>query len=105
MDALLHNPIADMYGPYFLLFYGSAIAFANFITNVAQNEDLEPAWVGDLVRYEKAWLLAYEPVSSFTVCWFRYTIHRDCTAQPNLAIWFRWSGRSQLRHIILTLPK
>jgi len=26
MDTLLHNPIADMYGPYFLLFYGFVIA-------------------------------------------------------------------------------
>jgi uncharacterized protein (TIGR04222 family) len=25
MDTLLHNPVADMYGPYFLLFYGSVI--------------------------------------------------------------------------------
>ncbi len=25
MDGLRHNPIADMYGPYFLLFYGTVI--------------------------------------------------------------------------------
>jgi hypothetical protein len=82
-----------------------AIAFANFINNVAQNENLEPAWLGDLVRYEKAWLLAYEPVSRFTVCWFRYAIHRNFNPQPTLAIWVRWSARSQLRHIIQSFPE
>jgi hypothetical protein len=82
-----------------------AIAFANFINNVAQNENLEPTWLGDLVRYERAWLLAYEPVSRFNICWFRHAIHSDFNAQPTLAIWLRLSGRSQLRHFILTLPK
>jgi len=81
-----------------------AIAFANFITKVAQNEDFATVWINDLVRYEQAWLLAYEPVSHFNICWFRHAVHRDFTAKPTLAIWLRVSGRSQLRHIILSLP-
>ncbi|MBD2449702.1 hypothetical protein H6G76_21535 [Nostoc sp. FACHB-152] len=43
--------------------------------------------------------------SRFTVCWLRYTIHRDFKTQPTLTTWFRWSVRSQLRHIILSLPQ
>ncbi|WP_237994967.1 TIGR04222 domain-containing membrane protein [Nostoc sp. UHCC 0870] len=31
MDLLLHNPIADMYGPQFLLFYGCVIAITLFV--------------------------------------------------------------------------
>lgn len=78
-----------------------AIAFANFMIKVAQHENIPPAWLDDLVRYEKTWLLAYEPGSFLKICWLRYSVHRDFTAQPTLAIWFRWSERSQLRHIIL----
>lgn len=78
-----------------------AIAFANFIAKVAHDEDLEPVWVADLVRYEKTWLLAYEPGICWKFCWLRYAIHRDFTAKPTLAIWWRWSGRSQLHHIIV----
>jgi hypothetical protein len=81
-----------------------AIAFANFMTKMAQAENIEPAWVADLVRYEKTWLLTSEPGSRFQVCLFRYAIHRDYTAKPTLAIWFCLSERSQLHHIILSLP-
>jgi hypothetical protein len=31
MDVLLHNPIADMYGPNFLAFYGIVIAVTMFV--------------------------------------------------------------------------
>ncbi|MCC5634968.1 hypothetical protein LC593_03700 [Nostoc sp. CHAB 5844] len=82
-----------------------AIAFANFINKMAENEDLEPIWISDLVCYEKTWLLAYELGNCLRVCWLRHTVHRDFTAQPTLAIWYRLSRRSQLHHIILSLPR
>jgi hypothetical protein len=81
-----------------------AIAFANFIIKVAQNDDIVPAWVVDLVSYEKTWLLAYKPGNYFKVCWLGHAVHRDCTTQPTLAIWLRFGERSQLYHIILSLP-
>lgn len=31
MNVLLHNPIADMYGPQFLVFYGIVIAIATLV--------------------------------------------------------------------------
>ncbi|MEH2378531.1 MAG: hypothetical protein V7K27_06450 [Nostoc sp.] len=86
-----------------------AIAFANFIVEVAQQEDINPPWVSDLVRYEKTWLLAYEPSSRLSVCWFSYPIDKLASSdtmnrQATIAIWFRFSKRSQLRHIVLLLP-
>jgi hypothetical protein len=86
-----------------------AIAFANFIAEVAQEESIDPVWVSDLARYEKTWLLANEPKSHLSVCWFHYTIDKVASLeamnrQLTIAIWFRFSKRSQLRHIVLYLP-
>ena len=90
-----------------------AIAFSTFI-EVTQLESINPPWVVDLLRYEKAWLQAAEPSSRLTVCWFRYaidklarTVQQDETPvvlmQPAIAIWFRLSPRSHLRHFVLKL--
>ncbi|MFS0519318.1 hypothetical protein ACEYW6_32125 [Nostoc sp. UIC 10607] len=84
-----------------------AIAFANFIATVAEEENLYPPWISDLVRYEKIWLLAYEPTSYLNICWFRYPIGitnpEGMKHQPTIAIWFRFSKQSQLRHIVHSL--
>ncbi|BBD67325.1 hypothetical protein NIES4072_53810 [Nostoc commune NIES-4072] len=84
-----------------------AIAFANFIFKVAQEENLDPFWISDLVRYEKTWLLAYEPTSRLIVCWFGYPVGiasaEGMKRQPTIAIWFRFSKRLQLRHIVRSL--
>jgi hypothetical protein len=83
-----------------------AIAFANFIA-IAEEENPDPPWISDLVRYEKTWLLAYEPTSRLIVCWFRYPVGiasaEGMKRQPTIAIWFRFSKRSQLRHIVRSL--
>ncbi|WP_230966211.1 hypothetical protein [Nostoc sp. NZL] len=59
------------------------------------------------MRYEKTWLLAYEPTSRLIVCWFRYPISivspDAMNRQPTIAIWFRFSKQSQLRHIVRSL--
>lgn len=85
-----------------------AIAFANFIARVAQEENIHPPWISDLVRYEKTWLLAYEPTSRLIVCWFRYPVGiasaEGMKRQATIAIWFRFSKRAQLRHIVRSLP-
>ncbi|MBD1926632.1 hypothetical protein H6F74_10305 [Trichocoleus sp. FACHB-90] len=91
-----------------------AIAFSAFVENVTQLESIDPPWVVDLVRYEKAWLQAAEPSSRLTVCWFRYAIDKLARTvqqnetpvvlmQPAIAIWFRLSPRSHLRHFVLKL--
>ncbi|AFZ59544.1 hypothetical protein H6G54_14005 [Anabaena cylindrica FACHB-243] len=88
-----------------------AIAFADFILKVAEEESIEPVWISDLLRYEKTWLLASESHSYLQICWFRYAIHLDCTAKPMIAIWWRLSARCQgrakrshLQHFMIGLP-
>ncbi|MBD2743120.1 hypothetical protein [Coleofasciculus sp. FACHB-1120] len=92
-----------------------AIAFATFIENNAQLKEIEPPWVVDLARYEKSWLLAAEPTFRLTMCRFRYAIDKLARMtqqevepllllQPTIVFWFRLSARSQLRHIVISLP-
>ncbi|WP_414578898.1 hypothetical protein [Anabaena sp. CCY 9402-a] len=78
-----------------------AIAFANFIIQVTQTEGIEPAYIGDLVRYEKTWLLTYDSAICWRICWFGYAIHQDFSKKPAIAIWLRLGKRSQLRHFVL----
>jgi hypothetical protein len=78
-----------------------AIAFANFIIQVAQQEGLEPAWIGDLVRYEKTWLLVYTTASCLKICWFGYAVHQNLSKKGVIALWLRLGRRSELRHFIL----
>jgi hypothetical protein len=94
-----------------------AIAFANFIAKVAQQEGIDPAWVSDLARYEKTWLLVYELQHGLQVCWFRYPVGSLGSTDMNLsqltiAVWWRFSGRwslreppkaSHLHHLLLPL--
>ncbi|MBG1267210.1 hypothetical protein [Nostoc sp. WHI] len=84
-----------------------AIAFANFIARVTQEENIDPPWISDLVRYEKTWLLAYEPTRRLIVCWFHYPVgiasSDTMNRQLTIAIWFRFSKLLQLRHIVRSL--
>jgi hypothetical protein len=89
-----------------------AIAFANFIIKVVPAENIELAWVSDLVRYEKTWLLAYQNHSRLNVRWFRYPIDKLASPealhgvmmQPTIAVWWRLSVRASLQHFIISLP-
>lgn len=81
-----------------------AIAFANFIIKTAQTENIQPEGMSDLVRYEKNWLLAYEPRRYLQICCFSYAIHLDCTKKPTIVIWWRLSGRSPLQNFVINLP-
>lgn len=83
-----------------------AIAFADFILKTAQvdNLQLQPPWIYDLLRYEKAWLLAYDSHFHWQISWFHYTIHLDCQRQPTMAIWWRLSQKSPLQHFLIVLP-
>lgn len=90
-----------------------AIAFATFIEQIATKEEIEPAWVVEVVRYEKAWVQATQLSSNFTICLFRYEINQLVRSlkqqdqepvlllRPSLAIWFRFSPKDHLRQILL----
>lgn len=85
-----------------------AIAFAHFIAKVAADEQIEPAWLGDLVRYEQTWLLAYQAPIYLRVCWFRYPIHQQeksdiSVAKSTIGIWWRLSARSPVFYIVRSL--
>lgn len=80
-----------------------AIAFASYIEKIA---NIEPDWILDLVRYEKAWLEATEPNRRLIVRRFRYAITQSegnfqVLRQPYLAIWFRLLPRGKVRYRIV----
>lgn len=77
-----------------------AIAFANYIEKVG---NIAPAWILDLVRYEKAWLEANEPSKHLIVRRFRYAVNQSegNLQQPFVAIWFRLSERGKLRFVVV----
>src|SRR5271156_1811715 len=62
MNWFLHNPITDLYGPYFLLFYGVAIAALTLacyksVRGLDRTRDLEvPEFPAKLDPYEIAYL-------------------------------------------------
>lgn len=80
-----------------------AIAFANFIQKVAREEGIDPPFL-DLVRYEKAWLLAHEPTNYLTLCWLRYAvdIEKEVLVRRAIALWFRIKPQGKLRHIVIS---
>ena len=51
-----------------------AIAFANFIEQVARVEKIEPPWVLEVVRHEAARLEVRHPLCWWKMCWFRRAI-------------------------------
>lgn len=92
------------------------IAFVTYVEDIVRNERLEPAWVVELLRYEKARLIAARPARRLTVRWFGCAINKlvqslaqedgtPCLIErPSLALWFRFSRQARLRQIILSLP-
>ncbi len=78
-----------------------AISFANFLLRVALTENLFPAWVRDLVIYEKTWLSVDQTNSLFHLCWLNHAINqRDIKGKPTIVIWWRFSVRSPFKHRI-----
>jgi hypothetical protein len=74
-----------------------AIAFATYIEKI---DNLEPEWILDLIKYERAWLEAAEPNKSLVIRWFQYAIDGNLHVlkQPFLAVWFRLSPKGTLRY-------
>ncbi len=72
-----------------------------------------PPWFPDLARYELAWQLAARTGIWPVVRLFRFPVGRlihlplaaEVTPAPTLAIWWRPSPRSRLRHVLFPLPR
>ena len=77
-----------------------AIAFATYIEKM---NNIEPEWILDLVKYEKAWLEAAEPNQRLIVRYFLYAIDDNFQVlkQPFLAVWFRLSPKGTLRYKVV----
>ena len=77
-----------------------AITFATYIEKIAT---IEPEWILDLVKYEKAWLEATEPNKRLIVRYFRYAIDDNLQVlkPPFLAVWFRLSPKGTLRYKVV----
>lgn len=77
-----------------------AIAFSNFIL---QTPEITPVWVKDLVIFEQAWLLTYQPNRCFLLRCFSYTVHQqDIKPQLTIALWWRLQKLSSLQHLFIT---
>ncbi|TNE45520.1 MAG: hypothetical protein EP343_26760 [Deltaproteobacteria bacterium] len=92
--------------------HDDAIAFARFLTTQQDSHprDLScPVWLGDLARYEAAWLECQRPTFRWMVRLFHYPVHhirRDLTNESfqaptprrSLGIWLRLTSEHPLRH-------
>ncbi len=89
-----------------------ALAFCKYLKDTARRERLEPGAM-DLLRYEAAGLTMADPGRRWNVMWLHYPLAAlprlaqagSPQAPPRLgfglAIWFRLSRRSKLRHSVL----
>ena len=93
-----------------------AVAFSLFVERAAPEEGIEP-WLVDLLRYEAAWLKAWDPTFRWMARRFGFPVgglaqtlaHGDGAGmpqeQPTIALWFRILQRGRLRHVLLPLPR
>ena len=91
-----------------------AHAFAARLTTLAGAGQLAPPWIGDLARYEAAFVEAAQRRSGARLRVFRFPVGRiaaslhageaigDCAAGTALGVWARWPG-GRLFHRIWTL--
>lgn len=94
-----------------------ARAFAIFVERLAQERQIGPRWVLELMRYEAAELAATDPTSHCVIRWFHEPlstlVRRSAEFAPpltdasraTLAIWWRISPGSRLGHISLSFPR
>lgn len=94
---------ADTYLPYGIKKHLlDAIAFASYIEKI---DNIQPDWILDLVKYEKAWLETAESQKRLILRRFRYVITQSegnfqVLQQPYLAIWLRLPD-GKVRYIVV----
>ena len=93
-----------------------AVAFAGSAEQAVRAGTVGPAWVADVLRFEAARLVAVDPNRCWTARLLRHSVselvlcaHSKQGAPPprkwTLAIWFRASCKSRLRHLQLSLSE
>ena len=117
----LGDYFAELFGQYADSFMPSgtakhrqdAIAFVAYIEEALSVHTTEPTRAVGLARYEAAWLKAADPTSRWIVCRLREPIsrlvrcarHDAPSPRATVALWFRLSPRSRLRHVVLSRPR
>jgi hypothetical protein len=93
-----------------------AISFATFVEQVAHAGDIETAWVIEVLRYEKADLMAGSVTRHLMVYKFDYAIGKlirsldrgdeipSLVRQPTIVIWVRFTRQGRLWRAVFSLP-
>ena len=93
-----------------------AQALAARLAALAKEKRLAPEWIGDLARYEAAFVEAAQRWFGMRVLLFRFPVMRiaarlhvggavdDCAARTTLGVWARWPG-GRLFHRVWTLAR
>lgn len=93
-----------------------AISFATFVEQVARAEDIESGWAMEVLRYEKAGLIASSITRRLMVCRFGYAIGKlvqsldrgdevpSLLKQPTIVFWVRFTRQGQLWRVVFSLP-
>ncbi len=93
-----------------------ATAFAAFLARVTRDRRIEPAWVGDLARYEAAFLAVADPRRRWVIRWFAHPVGRlvrglvagagapSPPRRPTVGLWCRLARRGRIWHLTLSLP-
>jgi len=96
---------------------GDDLAFALFVEKNLKGERLQPRWVLDLLRYERARLQAADPARRVVVCFFRHDIGRlvrsvarreetpAAVSRLTVAVWWRPRRRGGVRYAVIALPE
>ncbi|MCA1593853.1 MAG: hypothetical protein LC754_14630 [Acidobacteria bacterium] len=96
---------------------GDALTFALFAEKNLRGERLQPRWMLDLLRYERARLQAADPARRVVVCYFRHDISRlvrsvarreeapSALARSTVAVWWRPRARGVVRYAVLLMPR
>lgn len=93
-----------------------AISFATFVEQVARVEDIEPAWAMEVLRYEKADLMAGSVTRRLMVCRFGYAIGKlvqsldrsdeipSLVRRPTIVFWVHFTRQGHLWRVVFSLP-
>jgi hypothetical protein len=93
-----------------------AHALAARVATLAKEKQLAPEWIGDLARYEAAFVEAAQRRFGMRLRLFRFPVTRiaarlygggavdDCAARMTLGVWARWPG-GRLFHRVWTLAR
>jgi hypothetical protein len=95
-----------------------ALRFANFLASEVAQGGLGPSWIGDLARYEAAWLSARFGARRLVIRRFRFRMDEFGAGDSSLdrfeikaeeksfvGVWWRSWTKGDVRHFVLVVPR